>query len=182
MGGIILIQLRNFTICYIEQLCSWISDEKALFTWAGSAYRLPDLEQQLHTELEESRTDKSKVLLAVWDAKSKEVIGHLQILDIDRHNKTGRIGRVLIGNVKNRNHGVGLEIIQTALDKCFHELGLEEVTLRVFEYNANAIACYEKAGFEIIEDKKEIRMFEEKSYPLLIMRIDREKFFQQQRS
>ncbi|HIT90417.1 MAG TPA: GNAT family N-acetyltransferase, partial [Candidatus Merdenecus merdavium] len=120
---------------------------------------------------------KSKILFSIWDAEEKRVIGHIQLVEIDLVQKSARIRRVLIGEKTMRNQGVGYQVMKGILDRCFFEWDLNLVTLHVFAYNKNAIACYKKAGFIIDPDGEETRIYKGKEYPLLAMFITRERFY-----
>lgn len=81
------------------------------------------------------------------------------ILDDDRH--VGNVGLksielasgrsecfIEIGERNARGHGVATQAMSQLLDFAFDELGLIEVRLGVFDFNAPAIALYERCGFE----------------------------------
>ncbi|MCC7072933.1 MAG: GNAT family N-acetyltransferase [Deltaproteobacteria bacterium] len=52
-----------------------------------------------------------------------------------------------IGEADARGHGVGASALRQLLVIAFTELGLDEVRLGVFAFNAQAIALYRKLGF-----------------------------------
>jgi RimJ/RimL family protein N-acetyltransferase len=78
----------------------------------------------------------------------QEVVGHIELLAIDRVNQTATVGRVLIGPARLRGTGLGAEMMRAVLRIGFEELGLHRIDLRVFTFNHSAIACYKKVGFQ----------------------------------
>ena len=78
---------------------------------------------------------------------SNTIIGHISLGKIDLNNRSARIGKVLVGNQNTRGKGVGQQMILSILEIAFEQMGLHRVSLGVFDFNAPAIRCYEKAGF-----------------------------------
>lgn len=102
---------------------------------------------------------------------TNETVGHIQLLGIDRTNMSARISRVLVGDIDNRNKGIGLQMVNSVLEITFKTLNLHRVDLGVFDFNKAAITCYEKAGF-IIEGKfRECRKIDGQYWSLINMSI-----------
>lgn len=62
-------------------------------------------------------------------------------------------------------------MVLRALEIGFDRLGLHRVDLVVFDFNAGAIACYERAGFVIEGRLREARRFGEDYWTLVQMSI-----------
>jgi RimJ/RimL family protein N-acetyltransferase len=89
---------------------------------------------------------------------------------------SARIGRVLVGEMENRNKGIGLQMVNHLLEIAFNKLHLHRIDLGVFDFNKSAIACYEKAGF-IIEGKfRDCRKIDEQYWSLINMSILEEEY------
>ena len=54
---------------------------------------------------------------------------------------------MIVGDPQDRQHGYGAEAIELLLDYAFDELGLNRVSLSVFEFNEVAISTYAELGF-----------------------------------
>lgn len=52
-----------------------------------------------------------------------------------------------VGERSDWGRGYGTDALRVMLHDAFRELNLHRVSLTVFEYNARAVRCYEKAGF-----------------------------------
>lgn len=143
-----MIELRYFTSSDFKQLIEWSGDEAFMLQWAGPQFQYPLTEDQL-TQYIEGANDPLKsdrLIYKAMDQASGQTVGHIS-LRIERENRSGRIGRVLVGSSHTRGAGIGLQMINAVLKIGFDELKLHRISLGVFDFNHAAIRCYEKAGF-----------------------------------
>ena len=167
-----LIKLEKFKACDISTLISWIPDKEFLLQWGGPAYKFPLTEDQLQDEINMMSIEPSKALMfTVKIADTNEIVGHIQLLSIDLVNMSARIGRVLVGDKKIRNKGIGMEMINAILEIAFETFKLHRVDLGVFDFNKSAIACYEKAGFKIEGTFRDVRKVNDEYWSLINMSI-----------
>jgi RimJ/RimL family protein N-acetyltransferase len=73
-------------------------------------------------------------------------IGNIALQDIDYRNRTAELG-VYIGDAEFRGNGYGTEATLLLTSFAFGVLGFNNIMLRVYEYNQQAIRAYQKAGF-----------------------------------
>lgn len=88
------------------------------------------------------------------------MIGHISLDNIDKKNKSARLGKVLVGDGSLRGRGIGPVMIEKVLKIAFEELSLHKVSLGVFDFNKSAIACYENVGFVkegLLRDSRKIK-------------------------
>jgi RimJ/RimL family protein N-acetyltransferase len=90
---------------------------------------------------------------SIIDLKTNELIGNCGFLDIDHVNQTAETG-IFIGNKNLWNKGYGTEALTLLIDYGFKALNMHNILLRVYEYNKNAIRCYEKIGFQHIGKRR----------------------------
>ncbi|KKK39095.1 aminoglycoside adenylyltransferase [Mesobacillus campisalis] len=144
-----MIKLRFFERSDFQQLINWMESPEFLSQWGGPVFSFPLTEQQLEDYLENANHHHSRALVySVLEKETGSVIGHISLGHIDRNNKSARVGKVLVGDAKVRGKGIGLRMMKEILKVAFEELELHRVSLGVFDFNASAIACYEKAGFK----------------------------------
>lgn len=74
--------------------------------------------------------------------------------------------------------GYGTDMMNVCLRYAFLELGLERVSLGVFEYNPRAVRSYEKAGFQLEGRTRLDTLRDGKRYDSLWMGILREEWLQ----
>lgn len=151
-------KLENFNREDINSFLSWLegTDSKFLYQFGGPRYSYPLDKNQV---IEDMKTENS-VLLKFVD--SENIIGHCQFIRINSKESNASIGRLLI-NPAFRNMGYGQKMISAMISYAKNELNLSKLLLRVFDFNSNAIACYEKIGFKKCgSESKYIEAFNEK--------------------
>ncbi len=99
-------------------------------------------------------------------------IGSVYLRDIDREAGEAEYG-VFIGEEKALGQGYGTQAAKLMLDYGFGKLGLKKIFLRFLEGNAKALGSYEKAGFQMINNRRETVNLEQGIRCVLFMEIDR---------
>lgn len=143
-----MIELRFFERTDFKQLIDWIDSSEFLLQFGGPGFKFPLTEQQLEAYIENANHNNTDTLVyKVIHKETGKTIGHISLGNIDRGNKSARIGKVLIGDKNFLGSGIGQMIMEEILKIAFKELKLHRVSLGVFDFNTSAIACYEKVGF-----------------------------------
>jgi RimJ/RimL family protein N-acetyltransferase len=140
-----MLELIPFTEDDIDRLLGWITSEEEHFLWTASARR-PSARADFQKLMRDSAERGDRQFFKAIDRDSGNVIGHLELGAIDLHNRSTRIGRVLLAP-EARGRGLGAALMRAGLAKAFGEMGMHRVDLWVFESNRGAIACYERVGF-----------------------------------
>jgi RimJ/RimL family protein N-acetyltransferase len=91
----------------------------------------------------------NRLIFRVVDSDNDVIIGHAELNNIDLKNRSARICRILIGDNQNRNRGFGKAIIKELIRIGFNDLSLHRLDLGVFEFNLQAIKCYQDCGLNI---------------------------------
>lgn len=99
-------------------------------------------------------------------------IGSVYLRDIDRENETAEYG-VFIGEEGALGRGYGTEAARLMLAFGFEELGLKKIFLRFLEDNTAARKSYEKAGFHMIEERRETVDLEQGKREVFFMETER---------
>jgi len=140
------IVLRPFERGDFVRLMSWIRSPEFLIQWAGPQFEYPLDESQLEAYFQDSQGEKpSRMIYKVVDT-CDEVIGHIELNKIDLQNGSGTISRVLV-DPHHQGKGVCARMLRQLLAVAFQQLRLHRVDLFVFDFNLNAIRCYERVGF-----------------------------------
>jgi RimJ/RimL family protein N-acetyltransferase len=162
-----MIKLEKFTQKNIPELLSQLEDQdiRFLYQFGGINYKFPlDSDQIIQT-----MDSKSDLLFNVQDNIGKS-IGHCQIIRLDQENRKASIGRLLIYK-EYRSKGYGKLMIQELLSFA-KSIGLQYITLRVFDFNISAIKCYENIGFKkTFEEYLDIENLKEK-WKIISMEIE----------
>jgi RimJ/RimL family protein N-acetyltransferase len=122
----------------------WYGDPEIwrLTSWAASPLS-PSAVERLFENREHSTTDDS---FAIHLKGKDEPIGVISLMNISESNASAELS-VIVGHPEDRHQGYGAEAIGLLLDHAFNELGLNRVSLSVFEFNEGAISTYERLGF-----------------------------------
>ncbi|WP_238996509.1 GNAT family N-acetyltransferase [Paenibacillus pinistramenti] len=79
---------------------------------------------------------------------TEELLGNCSLFSINHIHRRAELG-IFIGSQSSRNKGYGTEAIQLLAEYGFKVLNLNNIMLRLFEFNHPARKCYEKAGFRL---------------------------------
>lgn len=89
--------------------------------------------------------DKTANRLGIVDKESNKLVGFLG-MEYSPNDLAAEYS-ITIGDANDRGRGIGTEATKLALRICFEELNAQSCHLFVWTENAQAIRCYEKAGF-----------------------------------
>jgi RimJ/RimL family protein N-acetyltransferase len=142
--------------CYLSPID--VNDAEVFTEW------LNDMELSVNLQLYNSiiSVESEKVFLdnlskdhnySIIDSETNKLIGNCGFMDIDYVNQTAELG-IFIGDKQFWNKGYGTEALSLLIDYGFKALNFYNIMLRVYEYNKNAIRCYEKIGFKQIGKRR----------------------------
>jgi RimJ/RimL family protein N-acetyltransferase len=139
-----MIHLEKFEKTDYNRLINWITSNEEMVIFSGQIFDFPITHHQLDKYL--NNTDR--IVYKVIGTNSKEVIGHAELNAVNLRSSNARICRVLIGDKNYRNKGLGSLVINELVRIGFSELNLHRLDLGVYDFNKQAIKCYEKCGFK----------------------------------
>lgn len=135
----------------LKKIIEWNENKSAdyLLQWAGLMYNYPlSLGQVENYFLNEVKKENSNIFIyKILLISTGEIIGTIELRQIDEDKKIGKVCRFLIGEENVRGKGIGTEVLKEILRIGFEDLKFEKITLGVFDFNKNAIKCYENVGF-----------------------------------
>jgi RimJ/RimL family protein N-acetyltransferase len=167
-----MIELQPFQKEDCDRLISWIPDARFLMQFAGPKYTFPLDRLQIYKTMEKTEgNEPSYYMFKAVLLPENKVIGHIELMNIDRQKSTTHIGSVIIGDPAIRGNGLGAEMINKAVDFAFNIIGVDEVTLSVYDFNKPAISCYKRSGFEEYRFKSKGRRFENEYWDMIVMRL-----------
>ena len=140
-----MIKLKPVTNSDYDRLINWIDSEHLMHVFSATIFNYPIT----HAQLDEYLKEPNRIVYKVIDINSNEIIGHAELNNINKSNKSARICRVLVGDKNERNKGFGKLIINELVRIGFEEMKLHRIDLGVYDFNRNAIKCYKNCGFEI---------------------------------
>jgi RimJ/RimL family protein N-acetyltransferase len=165
----IKIRLEKFGTENYDELISWVGSEEMLMQFAGPLFNFPLTAQQLDISL----SDRNRFAFRVVDNETNLTLGHAEVYLAE---KSAKIGRLLIARQEHRSRGLGQQIIGLLLDFSFDSFDISMVELNVFDWNTEAIKCYENTGFTFNPDKKLERKIKNETWTALNMPIHKWKY------
>jgi RimJ/RimL family protein N-acetyltransferase len=163
-----------------KKIIEWNEGKSAdfLLQWSGPFYKYPLTQQQFESYFN-NYISKEKGKLFVFKIiykETNEMIGTIELDIKDTVNKIARVARFLIGEDNLRGKGIGREALKEVVRFGFEDLNLNKITLGVFDFNKNAIRCYESVGFKIETLKEKYRESENGWWNLYDMGIAKEQW------
>ena len=113
-----------------------------------------------------------KCIFAIVDKKNDKLIGNITVNKIHR---TAELG-IMIGDKDYFSLGYGSDAIKLMLNYGFNYLNINNIMLKVFEFNKRAIRAYEKCGFKIFGVWENSYYFEGKYHNVIYMNILKDVF------
>jgi RimJ/RimL family protein N-acetyltransferase len=167
-----MLTLEPFAMTDAGRLIGWVPDARFLMQWSGPQYRFPLTREQLAQTFAATEQEPSAHLMfTARESPGARAVGHIELMRIDRAQRSGHVARVLIGEPDCRGRGLGTEMMRLLIAHAFGPLELATLTLGVFTFNASAIACYRRLGFVPVEGPPLTRAFENESWDLLLMKL-----------
>lgn len=138
-----LVNLRPGNEADIKYLLKWYNDIELnkLAGWSDTKVKASKLRFNM------SMSFGYDPLNLIIEDKYKKPIGTIQLYNIDESNKCCKLG-IRIGDRDYWGKSYGKDAIITILEYAFTNLGMNRVTLKVYEYNERAYKCYIKCGFK----------------------------------
>ena len=143
-----MLHLRPYRKADFQSISSWLSDPQDHAFWCGDIFPYPlarkDFEQKLAADEVQYgscgytaiREDGTPVGFAVLSFNEVEHTGMICYLIVD---------------AQLRHQGHGTEMLRLLCKYSRLILGINQLTLNVFDSNVKAINCYQKCGFKIIQ-------------------------------
>lgn len=128
-----------------ERYLSWLNDPETtryLETRPGTATPV-SLREYIRYHV--ARADS--LLLGIFVMPGEMHVGNIKLEPILAIHSRAVLG-IMIGDGRYRGRGVGSKAIGCLLKYCFSDMGMNRIELGVTADNVNAIACYEKLGFQ----------------------------------
>jgi len=148
-----------------DKYCQWFAD-------AEMAINLTMFDRQMTKEREETilsdMIKNNSQIFSVVLNEDEQLIGSCSLFDLDHSDRKAELG-IMIGDKSCWHQGYGTEAIELLLDYGFNILNLNNIYLKVFEYNKRALACYKKVGFKKVGHHREARIIMGRKYDEIYM-------------
>lgn len=95
-------------------------------------------------------------MFSVYLMQSKQWIGAVSIYNVDTLSRTAEFGRLILDKSNIAQRGLGVDATMAAYQFAFDRLQIQKLYLCVQKDNIAAIRTYEKAGFYIVEELRDV--------------------------
>jgi RimJ/RimL family protein N-acetyltransferase len=166
------VSLLPFERADFNRLISWVPSAEFLMLWSGPFFTYPLDEAQLENYYLSGQSDPTlcKIFKGL-DTTTNQIIGHIELNNIDWRNLSASISKVLVGVPSEQNKGYGAQMMHEMIVLAFDDLHLHRLELRVFDFNHPAIRCYQKVGFQIEGHLRDYRKVEDSYWSSYLMRL-----------
>lgn len=144
----------------------WINDFETSRTLA--LYPAPISEESELAWYESGATGKDQPTFTIYERATLRPIGNTSLQSIDWVHRRAVWG-IAIGEADARGKGYGTETARLMLDYAFTALGLNSVSLTVYEYNVPARRAYTKAGFVETGRMRQARWYAGRYWDIVLM-------------
>lgn len=135
-------ELQRKDLSIINQ---WRNDPD-LIACLGAPFRFINLDVDIAWFDHYMQTRNNTVRCAIIHEGEDEILGLITLLSIDYINQSAEL-HIMIGNEKDRGHGMGTFAVSSMLHHAFLNINLHRIELTVLTENLRAQHLYEKCGF-----------------------------------
>jgi len=131
-----------------SRIIDWVNShsEDFIVQWAGLTYQYPLTLEQMKTHYSRGINSYESDVFIFKIMLNDVFIGTVQLCRFNQELKEAVVGRFLIEDA-NRGQGIGKKTLLELVRMGFRDFGLSRIKLNVFDFNKQAIACYESIGF-----------------------------------
>ncbi len=123
----------------------WINDRQVARGLGANGVMTEEAERAWYEQA--SRSEANTVNFTIYDQDDLAPVGTTGLFGVDHYHGRATFG-IMLGD--RRGQGLGTEATRLVLEWGFTVLGLYNIALNVWEWNAAAIRAYTKAGFREI--------------------------------
>ena len=146
-----MLRLRPYKSCDSKHIADWIKNEETFVKWGGEFGSYPINAKIIDDKYRLNNGDcvEEDNFYPMTAFDDSGVVGHFIMRYINGNNKILRFGWVIVDDTQ-RGKGYGKQMLELGLKYAFEILGVEKVTIGVFENNIPAYKCYKSIGFNEI--------------------------------
>lgn len=144
-----MVRLRQYKSSDAVKIAEWVKDKDAFLKWGGELFgefpiSAETIDEKYRLNNGDCKEPDNFYPWIVFDENG--VFGHFIMRYLHGDNKILRFGLVVVDD-SIRGKGYGTQMLQVGLKYAFEILGVDVVTIGVFENNELAHKCYKKVGF-----------------------------------
>ena len=161
------VYLSPMTFDDVENYTKWMNDRRVTDNIHSTSKMITTANEK---EWVEEVMKRGGHTFAIVSKENDNLIGNCGLMRTDYKDGVSTIG-IFIGEEEYRGKGLGGEIIDLLLDYGFNQLRLHNINLEVFDFNEQAIKCYEKVGFKEYGRRHECYYLDGKWHDEILMEV-----------
>lgn len=114
-----------------------------------SKYLLKQYLENVHQDIFESK----QLRLMIVEQETRQSVGMIDLFDFNPQHQRAGIGILIEENYQGK--GYAFDAVQTLIQYCFSSLNLHQLFANITPDNTKSIQLFEKAGFELVGEKKD---------------------------
>ena len=170
------VYLSPLNIEDVDVYTRWLNDPAVMENIGGGLYNNNFV--ACKDWFEKKMKDDRAALFAIVKLDSDEPIGYFEFMEIEHVHRTA-IFCMFIGDEKHRNDGYGTEALKLAVGFGFDVLNLNNIELKVYDFNERAAKSYLKVGFKEYGRRRQAYYLNGEYHDVICMDILREDFYGQ---
>lgn len=156
-----------------DLFAAWLNDLEVTLPLGDEAYDVIGLER-MQEDVSNAIQHKAHVF-SIVESSTNQTVGRCLLFNVDMVNRSAETG-IFIGDKDWWNQGIGTEAMCLLLDFAFNLLNLHSVMLGTYSFNERSVHVYEKVGFRIIGERRDVRCIRGNYYHLILMDILEDEF------
>lgn len=147
-----MLRLRPYKPMDAKRIITWVEDRAVFSAWCADHLDWPLTEASMQRFCAAFDSQEDRWLMTALDEGGVPV-GFLMMNQADYPGDSIHLGLIIVDSAR-RGRGLGADFLGLVLAYARDILGMKRVTLRVFDHNAAAKACYRKVGFREVSLEK----------------------------
>lgn len=146
---------------------SWMNNPRVVAT-LGQPVQPVTAEAEVQWFDKASTDQEHQISFTIYELSTLRPIGNTSLFQIDFRHRCAEYG-IVIGEVDCWDRGFGTETTRIMLDYGFNALNLQNILLRVYDYNPRGVRAYTRAGFKKIGVRRQAHWLAGRAHDVILM-------------
>ncbi len=142
-----LVRLRAFDNADLMKCLSYSNDYEVMRTASGAVLYPSTVDDEAREMGKSTSYTSGEYQFAIETLQENRFIGKCGFTRVNWKNRLAELA-ILIGEKGFRGRGYGEDAVRLLIRFAFEEMNLRKLKALVFDFNAPALRCYEKCGFQ----------------------------------
>jgi RimJ/RimL family protein N-acetyltransferase len=168
-----MLRVRPYRSADAAAIQTWIRDEREHALWCANLIDYPPSVDALDRKRMALDAEGYGTMFTALNAADIPV-GFFAVMRLETRINNAHLGFIIVDPAM-RGKRIGRHMVQLAAGYCFHLLGADSITLKVYDQNEAARKCYKAAGFVDVAHNDKSLMFGKEKWGTWDMIITRKR-------